>query len=158
MFPGSGLTFTLVDSDFIYSPMTIMGAIGIADTVDAITGDLLMRSLLVMSFCGGSYLVEEQDYVPLIVLTTRLKFPTANASQRLGTGEEGATVEKNLQEIDQTEAIVPKKSIALTNSTVSTVPDREEIERAPAFRGVLLPATEGRSDSFDVMSGNQSAC
>lgn len=112
MFPGSGLTFTLVDSDFIFHLMTITGAIGIADTVDAITGDPLVRSLLVMSCCGGSDLVEEQDYVSLIVLTTRLKFPTANASQRLGSGEEGATVEKNLQEIDQTESIVLKKSIA----------------------------------------------
>lgn len=90
--------------------------------------------------------------------TTRLKCPTANASQRLGTGEEGATVEKNLQEIDQTESIVLKKSIALTTSTVSTVPDMEEIERPPALRGVLLPVTEGRSDSFVVMSGNRSAC
>ena len=112
MFPGSGLTFTLVDSDFIFHLMTITGAIGIADTVDAITGDPLVCSLLVMSCCRGSYLVEEQDYVSLIVLTTRLNFPTTNASQRLGSGEEGATVEKNLQEIDQTESIVLKKSVA----------------------------------------------
>ncbi len=32
----------------------------------------------------------------------------------------------------------------------------EEIERPAALRGVLLSATEGRSDSFDVMIGNQS--
>ncbi len=38
--------------------MTIMGAIGIAGTVDAITGDSLVRSLLVMSFAGARILWE----------------------------------------------------------------------------------------------------
>lgn len=42
-------------------------------------GDVILR--------GRYYLVEEQEYVPLIAVTARLKFPTANASQGLGTGE-----------------------------------------------------------------------
>ncbi|THJ17874.1 MAG: transporter [Nitrospira sp. CG24B] len=42
-------------------------------------GDVILR--------GRYYLVEEQDYMPLIAVTARLKFPTANASQGLGTGE-----------------------------------------------------------------------
>ena len=42
-------------------------------------GDVVLR--------GRYYLVEEQEYVPLIAVTARLKFPTANASQGLGTGE-----------------------------------------------------------------------
>ena len=42
-------------------------------------GDVILR--------GRYYLIEEQDYVPLIAVTARLKFPTANASQGLGTGE-----------------------------------------------------------------------
>lgn len=42
-------------------------------------GDVILR--------GRYYLVEEQDYVPLIAVTARFKFPTANASQGLGTGE-----------------------------------------------------------------------
>ena len=42
-------------------------------------GDVILR--------GRYYIVEEQDYVPLIALTGRFKFPTANASQGLGTGE-----------------------------------------------------------------------
>lgn len=41
-------------------------------------GDVILR--------GRYYVVEEQDYVPLIALTARLKFPTATASQGLGTG------------------------------------------------------------------------
>ena len=41
-------------------------------------GDVILR--------GRYYLVEEQDYVPLIAVTARLKLPTANASQGLGTG------------------------------------------------------------------------
>ena len=42
-------------------------------------GDVILR--------GRYYLVEEQDYVPLIAVTAWLKLPTANASQGLGTGE-----------------------------------------------------------------------
>lgn len=42
-------------------------------------GDVILR--------GRYYLVEEQEYVPLIAVTARLKLPTANASQGLGTGE-----------------------------------------------------------------------
>ena len=42
-------------------------------------GDVILR--------GRYYLVEEQDYVPLVAVTARFKFPTANASQGLGTGE-----------------------------------------------------------------------
>ena len=42
-------------------------------------GDVILR--------GRYHLVEEQDYVPLIAVTARLKLPTANASQGLGTGE-----------------------------------------------------------------------
>lgn len=42
-------------------------------------GDVILR--------GRYYLVEEQDYVPLIAMTARFKFPTATASQGLGTGK-----------------------------------------------------------------------
>lgn len=42
-------------------------------------GDVILR--------GRYYIVEEIDFVPLIALTSRLKFPTANASQGLGTGK-----------------------------------------------------------------------
>lgn len=42
-------------------------------------GDVILR--------GRYYIVEEQDYMPLIALTGRFKFPTATASQGLGTGE-----------------------------------------------------------------------
>jgi hypothetical protein len=42
-------------------------------------GDVILR--------GRYYIVEEQDYVPLIALTGRFKFPTATASQGLGTGK-----------------------------------------------------------------------
>jgi Putative MetA-pathway of phenol degradation len=42
-------------------------------------GDVLLR--------GRYYAVEEKEYVPLIALTTRLKFPTANERQGLGTGQ-----------------------------------------------------------------------
>ena len=41
-------------------------------------GDVILR--------GRYYLVEEQDFVPLIAMTARFKFPTANARQGLGTG------------------------------------------------------------------------
>jgi len=42
-------------------------------------GDVILR--------GRYYIIEESDYVPLIALTARFKFPTANASQGLGTGK-----------------------------------------------------------------------
>jgi hypothetical protein len=42
-------------------------------------GDVILR--------GRYYLIEEEDFVPLIAMTARFKFPTANASQGLGTGE-----------------------------------------------------------------------
>lgn len=42
-------------------------------------GDVILR--------GRYYIVEEQDYVPLIAVTARFKFPTATASQGLGTGK-----------------------------------------------------------------------
>ncbi|MFO0701836.1 MAG: hypothetical protein U0236_21690 [Nitrospira sp.] len=43
-------------------------------------GDVILR--------GRYYIVEEQDYVPRIaVVTARFKFPTATASQGLGTGK-----------------------------------------------------------------------
>lgn len=42
-------------------------------------GDVILR--------GRYYIIEEQDYVPLVAVTGRLKFPTATASQGLGTGE-----------------------------------------------------------------------
>ena len=42
-------------------------------------GDVILR--------GRYYIVEEQEYVPLIALTGRFKFPTATASQGLGTGK-----------------------------------------------------------------------
>jgi len=41
-------------------------------------GDIIVR--------GRYYLVEEQDYVPLIAMTAKIKVPTAAASQGLGTG------------------------------------------------------------------------
>jgi len=42
-------------------------------------GDVILR--------GRYYIVEEQDYVPLIALTARFKFPTASESLGLGTGK-----------------------------------------------------------------------
>lgn len=41
-------------------------------------GDLILR--------GRYYIVEEQDSIPLIAVTARVKVPTASASQGLGTG------------------------------------------------------------------------
>lgn len=41
-------------------------------------GDIILR--------GRYYVVEEQEYLPLIAMTARIKVPTANASQGLGTG------------------------------------------------------------------------
>ena len=41
-------------------------------------GDIILR--------GRYYVLEEQKYLPLVALTARMKFPTANASQGLGTG------------------------------------------------------------------------
>lgn len=41
-------------------------------------GDIILR--------GRYYVVEEKDYVPLIALTARMKFPTASESKGLGTG------------------------------------------------------------------------
>lgn len=42
-------------------------------------GDVILR--------GRYYVIEEQDVVPLIAVTARFKFPTATASQGLGTGK-----------------------------------------------------------------------
>lgn len=42
-------------------------------------GDVLLR--------GRYYAVEEKEFVPLIALTARMKFPTANERQGLGTGQ-----------------------------------------------------------------------
>lgn len=42
-------------------------------------GDVILR--------GRYYVVEETDSIPLIAVTARLKFPTATASQGLGTGK-----------------------------------------------------------------------
>ncbi|MBH0198375.1 MAG: transporter [Nitrospira sp.] len=42
-------------------------------------GDIVLR--------GRYYAVEERDFVPLIALTARMKFPTANEKLGLGTGE-----------------------------------------------------------------------
>jgi hypothetical protein len=41
-------------------------------------GDIILK--------GRYYAIEEKDYVPLIALTARMKFPTADESQGLGTG------------------------------------------------------------------------
>jgi hypothetical protein len=41
-------------------------------------GDIILR--------GRYYIFEEQKYLPLVAVTARMKFPTANASQGLGTG------------------------------------------------------------------------
>jgi len=42
-------------------------------------GDVILR--------GRYYIIEESDHVPLIAVTARFKFPTATASQGLGTGK-----------------------------------------------------------------------
>lgn len=42
-------------------------------------GDVILR--------GRYYVIEEDEYTPLIALTARFKLPTANASQGLGTGK-----------------------------------------------------------------------
>jgi hypothetical protein len=41
-------------------------------------GDIILR--------GRYYVLEEKKYLPLVALTARMKFPTANSSQGLGTG------------------------------------------------------------------------
>lgn len=41
-------------------------------------GDIVLR--------GRYYIVEEQRHLPLVAVTARMKFPTANSSQGLGTG------------------------------------------------------------------------
>jgi len=42
-------------------------------------GDIILR--------GRYYVLQERDYLPLVALTGRLKIPTANANQGLGTGK-----------------------------------------------------------------------
>lgn len=41
-------------------------------------GDIILR--------GRYYLIEEREYIPLVALTARMKFPTANEKLGLGTG------------------------------------------------------------------------
>jgi hypothetical protein len=57
-------------------------------------GDIILR--------GRYYVLQERDYLPLIAITGRLKIPTANASQGLGTGKMdegvGAELSKSLGE------------------------------------------------------------
>ena len=50
-------------------------------------GDIVLR--------GRYYLIEEQDLIPLVAVTGRIKFPTADEGRGLGTGEfdEGFGVE-----------------------------------------------------------------
>lgn len=58
-----------------------------SNTTDRGLGDVILR--------GRYYLIEEREIVPLVALTGRIKFPTADADRGLGTGEfdEGAGVE-----------------------------------------------------------------
>lgn len=58
-----------------------------SSTTDSGLGDLILR--------GRYYLMEEGDFAPLVALTGRIKFPTADADRGLGTGEfdEGVGVE-----------------------------------------------------------------
>jgi hypothetical protein len=57
-------------------------------------GDIILR--------GRYYVLQERNYLPLIAITGRLKIPTANASQGLGTGKMdegvGAELSKSLGE------------------------------------------------------------
>ncbi len=56
-------------------------------TTDSGLGDIILR--------GRYYLIEESTILPLVALTGRIKFPTADADRGLGTGEfdEGVGVE-----------------------------------------------------------------
>lgn len=56
-------------------------------TSDSGLGDIILR--------GRYYLIEERTILPLVALTGRIKFPTADADRGLGTGEfdEGVGVE-----------------------------------------------------------------
>ncbi len=56
-------------------------------TTDSGLGDLILR--------GRYYLIEESGAMPLVAVTGRVKFPTADADRGLGTGEfdEGAGIE-----------------------------------------------------------------
>lgn len=56
-------------------------------TTDSGVGDIILR--------GRYYLIEESTILPLVALTGRIKFPTADADRGLGTGEfdEGVGVE-----------------------------------------------------------------
>ena len=58
-----------------------------SSTTDSGLRDLILR--------GRYYLMEEGDFAPLVALTGRIKFPTADADRGLGTGEfdEGVGVE-----------------------------------------------------------------
>jgi hypothetical protein len=58
-----------------------------SNTTDSGLGDVILR--------GRYYLIEEHGMMPLVALTGRIKFPTADADRGLGTGEfdEGAGVE-----------------------------------------------------------------
>lgn len=58
-----------------------------SSTTDSGFGDIILR--------GRYYLMEEGDFAPLVAVTGRIKFPTADADRGLGTGEfdEGVGVE-----------------------------------------------------------------
>jgi hypothetical protein len=58
-----------------------------SSTTDSGFGDIILR--------GRYYLIEESTILPLVALTGRIKFPTADADRGLGTGEfdEGVGVE-----------------------------------------------------------------
>lgn len=58
-----------------------------SSTTDSGLGDIILR--------GRYYLIEESTILPLVALTGRIKFPTADADRGLGTGEfdEGVGVE-----------------------------------------------------------------
>jgi hypothetical protein len=65
-----------------------------SNTTDSGLGDVILR--------GRYYLIEERGIVPLVALTGRIKFPTADADHGLGTGEfdegVGAELTKSLGE------------------------------------------------------------
>lgn len=50
-----------------------------SSTTDSGLGDLILR--------GRYYLIEESSFMPLVALTGRVKFPTADADRGLGTGK-----------------------------------------------------------------------
>ncbi|HMS84705.1 MAG TPA: transporter [Nitrospira sp.] len=69
-------------------------------TTDSGLGDIILR--------GRYYLIEESTILPLVALTGRIKFPTADADRGLGTGEfdEGVGVELTKSFFDRWQAFL----------------------------------------------------